>query len=132
MLATCYSRTSAPPAGFEPATRCLEGSRSNPLSYGGRSAGYEPPLIYILLDLTALGRQEHWEKPKDRAERTLGVPRPRELTVHLRRSSYLHLADCCRMASHRSPRPLTRRQALTAAGVAGAPRTREAVTGGET
>src|SRR5205085_3710493 len=24
-----------PPAGFEPATRCLEGSRSNPLSYGG-------------------------------------------------------------------------------------------------
>ena len=27
-----------PPAGFEPATRCLEGSRSNPLSYGGQSA----------------------------------------------------------------------------------------------
>jgi hypothetical protein len=25
----------APPAGFEPATRRLEGGRSNPLSYGG-------------------------------------------------------------------------------------------------
>ena len=28
-----------PPAGLEPATRCLEGSRSDPLSYGGLPAG---------------------------------------------------------------------------------------------
>src|SRR5207253_10007408 len=35
-------RAAAPPAGFEPAARCLEGRRSSPLSYGGVGALYRP------------------------------------------------------------------------------------------
>jgi hypothetical protein len=35
----------ASPAGFEPATRCLEGSRSSPLSYGDERAEYTDATI---------------------------------------------------------------------------------------
>ena len=35
ICARCPRHRTAPPAGFEPATRCLEGSRSIPLSYRG-------------------------------------------------------------------------------------------------
>jgi hypothetical protein len=47
----------ASPAGFEPATRCLEGSRSSPLSYGDEPAEYtdgtrSPPAAYGRRTLT--------------------------------------------------------------------------------
>ena len=41
-------QNSAPPAGLEPATVCLEGSCSDPLSYGGLLAAREPRVSYVL------------------------------------------------------------------------------------